>query len=94
MGTLRFPASGRVLAMLKERSVRGRIEGHTDNTGSDKINQPLSENRAKAIKAEIVKKGIDAGRMETIGYGASKPVADNSTSAGRTQNRRVTIKKL
>ena len=43
---------------------------------------------------EIVKRGIDAGRMETIGYGASKPVADNKTAAGKTQNRRVTIKKL
>jgi len=41
-----------------------------------------------------VKRGVDASRMETIGYGASKPVADNKTTAGRTQNRRVTIKKL
>jgi formylglycine-generating enzyme required for sulfatase activity len=70
------------------------IEGHTDSQGGDKLNQPLSENRAKAIKAEIVKRGIDTSRMETLGFGASKPVADNKTAAGRTQNRRVTIKKL
>jgi formylglycine-generating enzyme required for sulfatase activity len=70
------------------------IEGHTDNTGNDKANQTLSEKRSKAIKDAIVKKGIDAGRLETIGYGASKPIADNKTAEGRTQNRRVTIKKL
>jgi formylglycine-generating enzyme required for sulfatase activity len=75
-------------------NTRIMIEGHTDNTGNAGKNQVLSENRAKAIKAELVEKGIDAGRMETIGYGASKPVADNKTADGRTQNRRVTIKKL
>ena len=80
--------------LYKNPKVRIMIEGHTDNTGGDKLNQTLSGNRAKAIKAELVKKGIDEGRMETIGYGASKPIADNKTAAGRTQNRRVTIKKL
>ncbi len=70
------------------------IEGHTDNTGSDAPNLSLSDKRALSIKAEIVKQGIDPGRMETKGYGSSKPVADNKTAAGRTQNRRVTIKKL
>jgi outer membrane protein OmpA-like peptidoglycan-associated protein len=70
------------------------IEGHTDNTGKDASNLTLSEKRAQSIKAEIVKRGIDAGRMETQGFGASKPIADNKTAAGRTQNRRVTIKKL
>jgi outer membrane protein OmpA-like peptidoglycan-associated protein len=70
------------------------IEGHTDNTGKEAMNQTLSDKRAMAIKEEIVKRGVDAGVMETIGYGASKPIADNKTAAGRTQNRRVTIKKL
>ena len=69
------------------------IEGHTDNTGSDALNMTLSDKRAAAIKAEIVKCGIDPGRMETKGYGATKPIADNKTAEGRTQNRRVTIKK-
>jgi formylglycine-generating enzyme required for sulfatase activity len=90
-----FVAINQITKYLQEHpKVRVMIEGHTDNTGGDKLNQALSENRAKAIKAEIVKLGIAADRMETIGYGASKPVADNKTAAGRTQNRRVTIKKL
>lgn len=90
-----YPVIDQITKYLRENpKTRIMIEGHTDNTGSDNLNQSLSENRAKAIKAEIVKKGIDAGRIETIGYGASKPVADNKTADGRTQNRRVTIKKL
>ena len=75
-------------------TTRIMIEGHTDNTGSDEKNMVLSDKRAASIKAEIVKRGIDAGRMETKGFGESKPIADNATAAGRTQNRRVTIKKL
>jgi len=74
-------------------TVRIVIEGHTDNTGSDRINQPLSENRAKSIREALIRKGIDPDRLEAAGYGSSKPVADNSTSEGRTLNRRVTIKK-
>lgn len=70
------------------------IEGHTDNTGSDDLNLKLSDARAISIKSEIVKRGIDASRMQTKGFGASKPIAENKTAAGRTQNRRVTIKKL
>jgi outer membrane protein OmpA-like peptidoglycan-associated protein len=90
-----YPIIEQITNYLKENpTTRILIEGHTDNTGSDALNQSLSEKRAQSIKAEIVKRGIDAGRMETIGYGASKPVADNKTAAGKTQNRRVTIKKL
>jgi formylglycine-generating enzyme required for sulfatase activity len=90
-----YPVIDQIVTYLRENpAVRLMIEGHTDNSGDDALNQTLSENRAIAIKAEIVKKGIDAGRMETIGYGSSKPIADNKTAAGRTQNRRVTIKKL
>lgn len=80
---------------LKEHpQMKIMIEGHTDNTGKEAMNQTLSEKRALAIKEEIVKRGIDSGRMETQGFGASKPVADNKSASGRTQNRRVTIKKL
>jgi formylglycine-generating enzyme required for sulfatase activity len=90
-----YPIIEQITSYLKENSTtRILIEGHTDNTGSDALNQTLSEKRAQSIKGEIVNRGIDPGRMETIGYGASKPVADNKTAAGRTQNRRVTIKKL
>ena len=80
---------------LKEHpQVKIVIEGHTDNTGNDASNLTLSDKRAMSIKAEIVKRGIDPSRMETKGYGSSKPIADNKTADGRTQNRRVTIKKL
>jgi formylglycine-generating enzyme required for sulfatase activity len=90
-----FPVIDQLTSYLKEHpTVRVMIEGHTDNTGKAETNQALSEKRSQSIKAEIVKRGIDAGRMETKGFGASKPEADNKTAAGRTQNRRVTIKKL
>jgi formylglycine-generating enzyme len=90
-----YPALEQITNYLKEHpDSKIMIEGHTDNTGKDNLNQTLSENRAKAIKDEIVKRGIDTGRLETIGYGSSKPVADNNTADGRTLNRRVTIKKL
>lgn len=90
-----FPVIAQIVKYLKENpSLRIMIEGHTDDQGSDANNQKLSENRANAIKTEMAKRGIGAERMETIGYGETKPIADNKTADGRTQNRRVTIKKL
>ena len=89
-----YPIIEQITTYLKDHpQMKVVIEGHTDNTGSDELNMKLSEKRAASIKAELVKRGIDTSRMETKGYGASKPVADNKTAAGRTQNRRVTIKK-
>ncbi|WP_052323694.1 OmpA family protein [Flavihumibacter sp. ZG627] len=69
-----------------------QIAGHTDNTGKAESNQVLSEKRAAAVKAYLVKKGIADDRLTTIGYGQDQPVADNGTAAGRTQNRRVEFK--
>ena len=90
-----YPIIEQITNYLKEHpQVKIVIEGHTDNTGNDASNLALSDKRAMSIKAEIVNRGIDPSRMETKGFGASKPVADNKTAAGRTQNRRVTIKKL
>lgn len=90
-----YPIIDQLTKYMKEHpNVRIMIEGHTDNTGNADKNQALSEKRAQSIKAEINKRGIDESRMETVGFGASKPIADNKTAAGRTQNRRVTIKKL
>jgi outer membrane protein OmpA-like peptidoglycan-associated protein len=68
------------------------IEGHTDNTGSAAGNQKLSEQRAAAVKAYLVKKGVSGERMSTAGYGQTKPVADNKTAKGRAANRRVEFK--
>lgn len=68
------------------------IEGHTDSSGNDEMNQKLSENRAKAVKTYLTNKGINSSRMTTIGYGETKPVASNDTAAGMAQNRRVAFK--
>ncbi len=65
------------------------ISGHTDNTGSAKLNQKLSEQRAESVKAWLVSKGIDPNRITTKGYGKDKPIADNKTAEGKQKNRRI-----
>ncbi|MGV3540450.1 MAG: OmpA family protein [Rufibacter sp.] len=67
------------------------IEGHADNTGTDAINQPLSERRAQSVANYAMSLGVEANRIQTRGYGSTQPVADNSTAAGRQQNRRVEV---
>ena len=84
------PALNNVVKALNENpSYTVEISGHTDNTGSAEKNQKLSEARANAVKAYLVKKGVDESRINTTGYGAEKPIADNKTAAGRAKNRRV-----
>ena len=68
-----------------------KLDGHTDNTGSDKINQKLSQDRVDAIKYYLVDNGIDPNRIIARGHGPSKPIADNKTAEGRAKNRRVEI---
>jgi outer membrane protein OmpA-like peptidoglycan-associated protein len=70
------------------------IAGHTDNVGKDADNLKLSQARAAAVKDYLVKKGITVVRLTAKGYGASKPVADNSTEEGRQANRRTELKIL
>jgi type IX secretion system PorP/SprF family membrane protein len=67
------------------------IDGHTDNTGNNKFNMGLSQDRAVSVKSYLVGKGIKAKRLKTKGYGSTKPVADNATEEGKTQNRRVEL---
>ena len=67
------------------------IEGHTDNTGTDAINDPLSQRRAQAVANYAQGQGVEASRFQTQGYGSHQPIADNSTEAGRTANRRVEV---
>ena len=67
------------------------VEGHTDNTGTDAINQPLSEQRAQSVANYTTAQGVDASRVTTKGFGSTEPVADNSTEAGRQANRRVEV---
>lgn len=69
------------------------IEGHTDNTGDKALAQKLSENRAKAVQAAIVKAGVDKARLKTKGWGQAKPIADNGSDEGRAKNRRVELVK-
>ncbi len=72
-------------------SARFRIEGHTDNTGKLATNERLSKERAAAVKDYLIANGVNASRLESEGYGPSKPVADNKTAAGRAQNRRTEV---
>lgn len=68
------------------------VTGHTDDVGKDAYNQKLSENRAAAVKAYLVKKGVAADRITAKGYGETMPVADNKTKEGRAANRRVEVR--
>lgn len=65
--------------------------GHTDSIGTNTYNQKLSVRRAEAVKAHLVSKGIEPNRIYTEGKGESQPVAENKTSSGRAQNRRVEV---
>lgn len=67
------------------------IIGHTDSSGSDAVNQPLSVNRASATRDYLVARGVAAGRIAIDGRGSREPVADNGTAAGRAMNRRIEI---
>lgn len=81
-----------LISFMESRpSVRIRVEGHTDNTGSMRINMTLSEKRAESVKAYLVQKGVDARRIQVVGYGPKKPIATNDTEFGRRLNRRTEI---
>ncbi len=68
-----------------------QVEGHTDSTGAASYNQTLSENRAASVSSYLVQRGVDNQRLHAVGFGETRPIADNSTVAGRAQNRRVEI---
>ncbi len=68
-----------------------RIVGHTDDVGSDAINDPLSVNRASATREYLVSRGVAMQRISIDGRGSHEPIADNGTAAGRAKNRRVEI---
>jgi outer membrane protein OmpA-like peptidoglycan-associated protein len=67
------------------------IEGHTDNVGQAAFNQKLSEGRALAVLNYLVERGVDNKRLQSIGYGLTKPIADNATAEGKAKNRRVEL---
>lgn len=68
------------------------IAGHTDSTGTREFNQKLSEDRAESLASWLIQNGISSTRITTVGYGESRPVADNETEDGRRKNRRTEIK--
>ena len=67
------------------------VSGHTDTTGNDAINNPLSVNRASSVESYLESQGISSSRITSRGFGSKQPIASNSTEAGRAQNRRVEI---
>jgi OmpA-OmpF porin, OOP family len=89
-----LPIIDQIFELMKlDESLKVSIEGHTDNVGNAVSNKKLSNDRAKVVMDALVTKGIDKTRLSFIGWGQEKPVADNKTDEGRTQNRRVEIVK-
>ena len=80
---------GKVLAEFEQTVVE--VAGHTDSTGSDAYNQSLSERRANSVSAFLTSQGVISQRLITLGMGEARPIADNSSEAGRQANRRVEI---
>ncbi|WP_106638533.1 OmpA family protein [Allosphingosinicella vermicomposti] len=68
------------------------VYGHTDSTGSDAINIPLSQNRAQAVGNYLIARGVNPARIATQGFGSSRPIAENTTEVGKQANRRVEIR--
>jgi outer membrane protein OmpA-like peptidoglycan-associated protein len=88
-----FKSLKEVAQILKDNpSYNIDVDGHTDNTGSDELNQKLSENRANAVKQYLIGNNISAERIVATGFGERKPIADNNTAVGRSKNRRVEMR--
>ena len=86
------PVLDRLASTLNQHPVTTvTIVGHTDSTGSDAVNDPLSVNRAASTRDYLVQRGVSAQRIAVDGRGSRQPVADNSTASGRAMNRRVEI---
>jgi outer membrane protein OmpA-like peptidoglycan-associated protein len=83
-----------VKLMNKHSDLNFTIEGHTDSDGEESFNQKLSEDRVASVKSMLVQLGIDASRLQSKGWGESKPVSENSTPEGKANNRRVEFIKI
>lgn len=75
--------------ILAHPGLKLKVEGHTDSVGGEEMNQLLSENRARSVRDFLLKQGLSESAVESKGFGKTNPIADNSTAAGRQQNRRV-----
>lgn len=78
-----------VQTLKQHPTMRVELGGHTDSEGTEASNQKLSQDRSNSVRAYLIEKGIDPGRVQSAGYGESKPVATNDTPEGRQANRRV-----
>lgn len=89
-----MPLVKQIVDLMKgQPNLKVSIEGHTDNQGTAAANKTLSLNRARSVASAVAAGGIRADRMETVGWGQEKPVADNRTEEGRAVNRRVELVK-
>ena len=79
------------VALFRFPELIAMVEGHTDATGTDARNLEISQQRAEAVRAELIAIGIEAERLQAVGHGSSRPIADNATVDGRNLNRRVEI---
>lgn len=87
-----FATLDRLAAFMRDNPERRlEIEGHTDSVGSDALNLALSQQRAESVRAALVQRGVDGGRIATKGLGKAVPVAGNDSAEGRQRNRRVEI---
>ncbi|MFK7783748.1 MAG: OmpA family protein [Crocinitomicaceae bacterium] len=77
--------------LIRKKTTKIRVEGHTDSDGSQSSNKILSENRAQAVKSYLLDKGVPTGLIEAKGLGEEKPLEDNSTAEGKAKNRRTEI---
>ena len=85
------PSLGKVAEVLQRYDSQVTVVGHTDSTGAESYNQQLSERRARAVLDELVRQGVPYPRLSAVGRGEYEPRADNTTTTGRAQNRRVEI---
>ena len=81
-----------IAGLKRNAKAKVEIEGHTSSEGSESFNQQLSEDRANSVMEYMIKKGISKDRVTAVGYGSSRPKADNGTEAGRKENRRIEIR--
>ena len=85
-----YPILDQVAKVMTDRpAIAVRVEGHTDNFGTDAYNQKLSERRTHSVVEYLVRKGIAASRLQAVGFGETRPIAPNDTDQGRAKNRRT-----
>jgi OOP family OmpA-OmpF porin len=87
-----YPELNNIVNILRKNpNMRVTLEGHTDSMGSERYNLGLSQRRARAVMNYLVRKGVSAGRLSSVGFGESRPIESNSTDSGRAANRRVDL---